>query len=167
MDTPHGQAMRTLSMPNCDSDKPAIEVPYISIGAALSWLVAKVPWLWPVFVELANRTRELHLVMYQDGAATGQLLTFDPAKSLELWYVTIEELGVERTCICDWWITLCIVRARVLKQIRGGVSAMTAALMLQLRDMKNGICIFQIQDGCSNEYNSSFNIKLLPTFIPL
>ena len=84
---------------------------------------------------------QLHVILYQDGATTGNLLSHDPAKAMELYYITFEELGNNRICMNDFWITFCLVRTRVVKTIRGGISAVTAALTLKLQEMADGIVV--------------------------
>ena len=144
MQTPHGELFKSFKLPNKTEGLPEVEIPYLDPAGSLSFLSSRVPWFYQVLKDTCGKFENaLHVIIYEDGATTGNLLAHDPAKSMELWYFTFEEFGETRTSMCDFWVTLCVIRTRIVRQVRGGLSAVAKALLLRFREMSNGIVVQQ------------------------
>ena len=101
-----------------------------------------LPWFWDLLKSLVNSFGTLlHIHLYQDGACAGQMLNVDPAKSCQMFYFTIDELGMNRHCRCAWWWGLSSFRTRSMKHVRGGLSAVTRALLCELHRMRDGVLV--------------------------
>ena len=94
MDTPHGPLLRTTSFENASPGKPDIVVEYIDPRAVWTFLAQEVPVTWQLLTSLArDRGNAVRIILYEDGATTGNLLHNDPSKSMELFYFSFAEFS--------------------------------------------------------------------------
>ena len=113
--TPHGSLFKRLQLPSEDEQTPVV-LHYLDPSAMLSAMVAMVPSFWDLLKTLQSQFGNLlHIVLYQDGACAGQMLTVNPAKSCQLFYLSILELGINRHSQTDFWWTLVCFQTRIMK----------------------------------------------------
>ena len=139
--TPHGALFKRLQLPSEDEQTPVV-LHYLDPSAMLSAMVAMVPSFWDLLKTLQSQFGNLlHIVLYQDGACAGQMLIVNPAKSCQLFYLSILELGINRHAQTDFWWTLACLPTRKMKDVLGGLSAVTRALLCQLQPMRDGVLV--------------------------
>ena len=65
----------------------------------------------------------------------------DPAKAMELFYLSFDEFGPDRLQHIDFWVCICQVRKRVIREVAGGLSCVSSALLMELRKAMDGLRI--------------------------
>ena len=106
-----------------------------------SFLAAEVPRFWDVLAAMRAQFQSWGWILYQDGATAGNVLHNDPSKATELFHLSLDEFGPERLGCMDMWVCICAVRAQVLRQVRGGLSAVASMSLMELRASHGGFRI--------------------------
>ena len=142
IETPYGPVLKKIDLPNKTPGRPDIPLYYVDPCAVWTLLVAEVPWLWELLVELAASCRNaFSCLLFQDGATAGNLLHFAPAKAMEMWYMSLAEFGDIRLGHSDFWISLCAMRTQTVKEVAGGISHVASVLVQEIKKMSDGLMV--------------------------
>jgi len=91
----------------------------------------------PAFLELFARTRSKcpppwHLVLYLDGITPGNPLAPEVRRKAVVWYASILEFGTDRLCYTEAWTPVAYAYQTEVKEVRGGISALSRSLLCSL-----------------------------------
>ena len=126
--TPYGKVFQTVELENVEVGKPPVALHFADPLAIWSVLAVEVPSLWNVLVGMAAASTVWEWVFYSDGATAGNLLHFDPAKAMEVIYVSLRQFG-NRLHFVDSWACICCIRNQTLKHVRGGLATVVRVLL--------------------------------------
>ena len=141
VDTPYGKPLKSVDLPNANPGSPPVKLHYLCPLACWSLLVVLVPSLWPVLEAMARKFQHtFKLLLYNDGATAGNVLNFDPAKAMELVYISSEEFEGRLSSI-DAWCCICCIRTRRAKDIQGGLSRVASFLFEEAKKMGDQLMI--------------------------
>ena len=140
-ETPYGPVVKRVMLPAVRGGM--IPLYFLCPLGIWTWLAGEVPWLFvEVLAPLAEAFAHVfHVILYEDGATTGNLLSHDPAKAMELFYWTFEELGLSRLGHTDWWVCLASLRTQLANRVAGGLSHVSKVLLLELQKLTEGFTI--------------------------
>ena len=137
--TPYGPLIKCVELENAQAGKPSVKVHYVNPLGVWSYLAATVPRFWDVLTAMLAQFQSWTWILYQDGATAGNVLATDASKATEHFHLSFDEFGPERLGCIDMWVFVCAVRLRLLRQVRGGLSAVTSMLLMELRASAGGL----------------------------
>jgi hypothetical protein len=136
--TPHGTLIQDLVLPCYDTDQPFV------------WRVCRPVALWSFLCQsslqwgdaLRARIEESppsldapwRIIVYADEAIPGNILNFDDARKSWCVYWSVADKtssNAEMLCHEDAWHVLGVLRSNVVASVRGGISGVLRAVLLQ------------------------------------
>ncbi|CAE7248249.1 unnamed protein product [Symbiodinium sp. CCMP2592] len=136
--TPYGPFWETSRLPRVpgkESNDKGIDVPVLCLPAFLHHACAQVTGFSQLFLRRLQEcpcqspNEAWRAAIYNDEVSPGNQLKGNNSRKIQVWYMAWLEYGQDHLFYEELWMPLLMIRSNLVKQIEGGLSAVTARLV--------------------------------------